>query len=184
MVSKRHVKANNPMVEGCDSEKPNTWIMYLDANNLYGHAMLQPLPTGHFRWLNANEICDFDVQNVSDDSEKGFILEVDLEYPKELHDEHDSYPLAPERLKVNLEWMSKYQKDLCEQYASCEVEKLVPSLFNKNKYILHYRNLKLYLSLGLKLKKVHRVIEFTQEPWMAPYISFNTELRKKSQNRF
>ena len=77
----------------------------------YGHAMSQPLPTGGFRWLDGNEINDFDVQNVSDNSEKGYILQVDLEYPKELHDEHDSYPLAPERLKVNLEWMSKYQKD-------------------------------------------------------------------------
>ena len=111
MVSKRKAKANNPMVEGYDSEKPNTWIMYLDADNLYGHAMSQPLPMGGFRWLNGNEINDFDVQNVSDNSEKGYILQVDLEYPKELHDEHDSYPLAPERLKVNLQWMSKYQKD-------------------------------------------------------------------------
>ena len=85
----------------------------------------------NFRWLDANEINDFDVQNVSDNSEKGYILEVDLEYPKELHDEHDSYPSAPESLKVNLEWMSEYQKDLYEQYASGEVEKLVPSLFNK-----------------------------------------------------
>ena len=77
----------------------------------YGHAMSQPLPTGGFRWLDGNEINNFDVQHVSDNSEKGYILQVDLEYPKELHDEHDSYPLAPERLKVNLEWMSKYQKD-------------------------------------------------------------------------
>ena len=111
MVSKRKAKANNPMVEGYDSEKPNTWIMYLDANDLYGHAMSQPLPTGGFRWPDGKEINDFDVQNVSDNSKKGYILQVDLEYPKELHDEHDSYPLAPERLKVNLEWMSKYQKD-------------------------------------------------------------------------
>ena len=74
MVSKRKAKANNPMVEGYDSEKPNTWIMYLDANNLYGHAMSQPFPTGGFRWLDGNEIDDFDVQNVSDNSEKGYIL--------------------------------------------------------------------------------------------------------------
>ena len=186
MVSKRHATANNPMVEGHDSSKPNSWILYLDANNLYGHAMSQSLPTGGFRWLEENEINAFDVHQVADDSEKGYVLEVDLEYPRELHDEHDAYPLAPERLQVCPEWMSQYQIDLNEDLgrSSSEVEKLVPSLRNKTKYTLHYRNLKLYLSLGMRLTKIHRIIEFDQRPWMASYIALNTELRKKAKTDF
>ena len=185
MVSKRHARANNPAVEGYDPEKPNNYILYLDANNLYGWAMSQPLPTGGFRWV---EDCDGLVGTIQDqpaDGPEGFILEVDLEYPQELHDEHNAYPLAPERMVVQKEWMSEYQHGLLGKgMASAEVEKLVPNLRDKNHYVLHYRNLQLYLGLGMKLKKVHRALRFEQSPWMEPYIRMNTELRKQATNAF
>ena len=185
MVSKRHARANNPAVEGYDPEKPNNYILYLDANNLYGWAMSQPLPTGGFRWV---EDCDGLVGTIQDqpvDGPEGFILEVDLEYPQELHDEHNAYPLAPERIVVQKEWMSEYQHGLLGKgMASAEVEKLVPNLRDKNHYVLHYRNLQLYLGLGMKLKKVHRALRFEQSPWMEPYIRMNTELRKQATNAF
>ena len=183
VVSKRHARANNPAVEGYDSEKPNSHILYLDANNLYRWAMSQPLPTGGFRWV---EDCDGLAGTIKDqpaDGPEGFILEVDLEYPRELHDEHNAYPLAPERIVVQKDWMSEYQHGLLG-VASAEVEKLVPNLRDKNHYVLHYRNLQLYLELGMKLKKIHRALCFEQSPWMEPYIRMNTELRKQATSAF
>ena len=184
MVSKRYARANNPLIEGYNSSKPNTHILYLDANNLYGWAMSQPLPTGGFQWVGdcalaqlANTITEHPA-----DSRKGYILEVDLEYPGELHDAHNAYPLAPERMMVKKEWMSEYQHGLLG--AGVEVEKLVPNLYNKNRYVLHYRNLQLYLSLGMRLTKVHRALRFQQSCWMEPYIRLNTELRKKATSGF
>ena len=147
--------------------------------------MSQTLPTGGFRWV---EDCDGLVGTIQDqpaDGPEGFILEVDLEYPQELHDEHNAYPLAPERMVVQKEWMSEYQHGLLGKgMASAEVEKLVPNLRDKNHYVLHYRNLQLYLGLGMKLKKVHRALRFEQSPWMEPYIRMNTELRKQATSAF
>ena len=185
MVSKRYARANNPLIEGYNSSKPNTHILYLDANNLYGWAMSQPLPTGGFKWVDG---CDKLAETITEhpaDSHEGFILEVDLEYPEELHNAHNAYPLAPERMTVKKEWMSEYQHELLDAgVASSEVEKLVPNLYNKNSYVLHYRNLQLYLSLGMKLTKVCRALRFQQSRWMEPYIRLNTELRKKATSGF
>ena len=182
MVSKRYAKANNPMVEGYDSSKPKSHILYLDANNLYGWAMSQPLPTGSFRWVDDEAALAKTIADHPADSPEGYILEVDLEYPEELHETHNAYPLAPERMVVRKEWMSEYQHGLIG--AGAEVEKLVPNLRNKSRYVLHYRNLQLYLSLGLRLKKIHRALTFEQSPWMEPYIGMNTELRKLATNDF
>ena len=100
IVSKRYAKANNPLIEGYDSSKTKTHILYLDANNLYGWAMSQPLPTGGFQWVDD---CDRLTKTIIEhpaDSREGYILEVDLEYPGELHAAHNAYPLAPERMAV------------------------------------------------------------------------------------
>ena len=116
--------------------------MYLDANNLFGWAMSQPLPTHDFAWLTENEIEDLNVLNVADSSEEGFILEVDLEYPAELHNLHSDYPLAPPKVKVTSDMLSPYCQQLIEEMdlGGTAVPKLVPNLCNKNRYILHYRN--------------------------------------------
>ena len=185
MVSKRHARANNPAVEGYDPEKPNSHILYLDANNLYGWAMSQPLPTGGFQWVEDCDRLADSVKNLPADGAEGYILEVDLEYPQGLHDEHNSYPLAPERMVVQKEWMSDYQQELLGVgVAPTEVEKLVPNLRDKERYVLHYRNLQLYLSLGMRVKKVHRALRFEQSPWMELYIRMNTELRKVATSDF
>ena len=120
------------------------------------------------------------------DRKVGAILEVDLEYPEELHELHNGYPLAPERSKVPATWLSEYQQNLAKELdiANDEVEKLLLTLKDKKNYVLHYRNLQLYLKIGLKLTKVHRVLTFNQEPWMEKYISFNTEERKKAKCKF
>ena len=185
MVSKRHARANNPLIGGYDSTKPNTHILYLDANNLYGWAMSQPLPTGGFQWVDDCDRLAGAITEHPADSREGYILEVDLEYPEELHNAHNAYPLAPERMVVQKEWMSEYQHGLLGVWvAPAEVEKLVPKLRNKDRYVLHYRNLQLYLSLGLRLTKVHRALRFEQSRWMEPYISLNTKLRKKATSGF
>ena len=156
MISNRFGKANNKfMGEKYDPSQPSKYLAYLDANNLYGWAMMKPLPVGDFKWMDEKELGHW----------KDFpcILEVDLEYPRDLHDLHNDYPLAPERLKIN------------------NVEKLIPNLWDKEKYIVHHENLKLYLELGLKVKKIHRGIKFRQKAWMRSYIELNTDLRTKGK---
>ena len=159
MVSNRYGKANNKyMGNSFDDTKPSTYITYLDANNLYGWAMSESLPTHGFKWMNKNELETWEKHSC--------ILEVDLEYPKSLHDLHNDYPLAPERIEVN------------------KVDKLIPNLGNKEKYVIHYENLKQYLSLGLKLTYIHRGIKFEESPWLKKYITLNTDLRTKAKKRF
>jgi len=119
-------------------------------------------------------------------AKKGWILEVDLEYPEELHDAHYSYPLAPEKKVTDLGKMSEYQHRLMADLGinPPNTEKLVLTLEDKEKYVLHYMNLQLYLRQGMRLKKVHRVLEFDQESWMEPYIRMNTEFRKQAKSNF
>ena len=160
--------------------------MYLDANNLYGWAMSQNLPTGGFKWMTEKQIKKIDLSKYDEESNKGLILEVDLEYPKKLHDLHDDYPLAPEKVKVTNNMLSDYCKNIADKYniSTGLVQKLIPTLGNKEKYVLHYRNLKLYIDLGLNLTKIHRVLEFNQSPWLKQYIDFNTEKKKNAKNAF
>ena len=169
MISNRFGKANNKyMGKDFDPEKPSTFIPYLDANNLYGWAMCEPLPVGGFEWVDEKEFenwRNFPCDSVTAHS-VGCILEVDVDYPKELHDPHNDLPFAPERIIVN------------------NIEKLIPTLNNKEKYVIHHRNLKQYIQMGLKLKKIHRIIKFKEEPWLKSYIELNTKLRANGKNDF
>ena len=105
------------------------------------------------------------------------ILEVDLEYCQELPDLHNYYHVTPEKVKVSNNMLSGYRKKIAEKYniSTGLVKKLIPTLKDKKEYVLHYRNLQLYLNLGLKIKHVHRMLEFDQSPWLKQYINFNTE---------
>ena len=159
MVSKRYGKANNKyMGDKFDTNKPSKYITYLDANNLYGWAMSKPLPTHGFKWMKMNELETWEKHSC--------ILEVDLVYPQSLHDLHSDYPLAPERIEVN------------------KVNKLIPNLWNKKKYVIHYENLKQYLGLGLKLTHIHRGIRFEESQCLKKYIDLNIDLRTKAKNDF
>ena len=185
-IANRYGKANNKYMKSYDKTKPSEYIMYLDANNLYGWAMSQYLPTGGFRWMSEKQINKINLATYKENSKKGLIIEVDLEYPKKLHKLHNDYPVGPEKVKVTENMLSNYCKKIKEKYniSIGQVHKLIPTLHNKEKYVLHYRNLQLYLDLGLKLKKVHRVLEFDQSPWLKQYINFNTEKRKHAKNSF
>jgi hypothetical protein len=186
MVSKRYAKANCPLTPNFNPDEETSYIMYLDANNLYGWAMSQPLPTGSFEWVQLafDQTTEQTIINYLANANKGYILEVDLEYPAELHNTHNDYPLASESLEVQDEWLSNYQRHFLGEKKLTKIKKLVPNLKNKTKYVLHYRNLQLYLSLGMHLTKIHRVIQFDQKPWMEPYINMNTELRKQATSDF
>lgn len=166
--SKRKAIANNKFLSNYDPSKRSSYIMYLDATNLYGFAMQQHLPKGDFRWLEKEEIDTFDCSLIENESSKGYILEVDLQYPPQLHEAHNDFPFCPEQIIPS---GSKYPK-------------LIPNLKDKHNYIIHYRNLKQCLKYGLKLKKVHRILEFTQSPWLKPYIDLNTSLRNIAKNEF
>ena len=185
-IANRYGKANNKYMKEYDEKAPSKYIMYLDANNLYGWAMSQYLPTGNFKWLSQKQIEKTNLGKYTENSKKGLILEVDLEYPQELHDLHNDYPLGPEKIKVAKDMLSDYCKKIADKFniSSGLVHKLIPTLNDKEKYILHYRNLQSYLSLGLKLKKIHRVLEFDQSPWLKQYIDFNTQKRTHAKNSF
>ena len=185
----KKVEANNKyMNEQYDLSKPSSYISYLDANNLYGLAMSKKLPFDNFNWY-FSRMDEKKVLSYSDDDDKGYILEVDLEYPKELHDLHRDYPLAPEIMSVRENMLSPVQKEIHKKYygkdASDEkTNKLILNVMDKKKYVLHISALKFYLEHGLKLKKVHRVISFNQADFLKPYIDFNTEKRKNAKTEF
>ena len=183
MISNRYAKANNKYTEdGLDLTRPSSFISYLDANNLYGYAMSQPLPTGNFRFLTENEIENLDILSVPDDHPTGYILEVDLEYPHDIHELHNDYPLAPEKVLITKEMLSPYIQSFSDRHVLSE--KLVPNLKDKTKYVTHYVNLKLYTRLGMRLKRIHRILEFSQHPWIKPYIDFNTDKRRQATTDF
>ena len=169
MISNRYGEANNKYMEGgFNKNKPSKYIMYLDANNLYGTAMSMKLPTHGFKWMTGGEMEKlYENQELGTWNKTPCILEVDLEYPKKLHDLHNDYPLCAERV-------------ICKN----GVEKLIPNLRDKKKYVIHYKNLIQCLRLGMKLKRIHRGIKFVESAWMKPYIDMNTELRTKAKNNF
>ena len=185
-ICHRHSQANNKYMSNYNPNRPSEHIVYLDSNNLYGWAMSQYLPTGDFKWLSEKQINKINLATYEKDSKKGLIVEVDLEYPAKLHELHNSYPLAPEQIKVNKNMLSNYCKQISDKYniSTGLVTKLIPTLNKKEKYVLHYRNLQLYLDLGLKISKVHRVLQFNQSPSLKKFIDFNTNKRKHAKNAF
>ena len=166
---------NSPyMVCEYDPLRPTNYLQYLDANNLYGWAMSQALPTGEFKWVDIENLkggarelkrtIDMMVRNSNHGV--GYVLEVDVKYPRELHDLHNDLPFMCEKIRVS------------------GVEKLVSNLHDKKKYVIHVKALKQALDHGLVLEKIHRVIQFKQSAWMKEYIDFNTRLRTVAKNDF
>jgi len=185
MASKWYLKAKNPRPADYDPAKPSKFITYLDANKLYGWAMSLPLPKWGFKWKRVMSTQE-QIMKLKENSKKGWVLEVNLEYLEELQEAHDSYPLAPEKKAIGVEKMSEYQKRMMDDLGLdfSKSEKLVFTLENKSNDIVHCKNLQFYISQGMRLKKVPRVIEFDQEPWMEPYIQMNTEFRKEGKSEF
>ena len=171
-ISKRYAEANNKYMKNYNPKEESSYIQYLDANNLYGWAMSQNLPTHGFKWMRnitkekVMEILEKANHSMFNTGKKGYIFEVDLEYPPHLWEDHNDYPLAPEKMIVN------------------GVEKLICHFKPRKNYVVHYRNLRQYLEMGMRITAVHRGISFYQSSWMEPYIRKNTELRKTAVNNF
>jgi len=145
--------------------------------------MVVPMPIGGFRWMERNEIDSINWQAQTEDQPIGYTVECDLDYPPELHDAHNDYPLAPEKIQVNYTCLSEQQVEISRTYglnrsSTC---KLMPNLMNKRFYVCDYMNLKFYMDHGLVLKKVHRVIEYQQSRWLKDYIVLNQNLRKEAK---
>ena len=180
MVSNRLATANNKYLKSYDTSKPSSYIMSWDVVDLYQCCMLFQLPCGNFRFLKDPE--NFDFQAVQYDGDTGYILEVDMQYPYELHDRHSDLPLAPEHLKVTPDMLSDYGKTDSSfrvgQFA------LTPNLYDKTKYILYIENLQLYTQLGMKVQKIHRILAFEKKAYLAPYILFNNEKQQHARSDF
>ena len=139
--------------------------------------MSQYRPYSGFKWLNQKEIDEFDVNLVSENSSHGYIVKVDLQYPDELHGLHNDYLLVPEKLEISC---GKYCRNIADQYSIKvgSVNKLVPNFGNKGRYVLHYRNLQLYLSFGMKLIGVRRSLRLEPSDRLKKYIDFNTDKKR------
>lgn len=168
-------------------EKKKEQIFYIDANNLYGLAQMSKLPYSNFKWLKKEKFETIDWKNIDTESNLGYILEVDLEYPSEYHIKHDNFPLAPENILISEENLSPYAKtalELCTSHQNYKDTKLSATFYPRQKYIIHFKNLKLYLSLGMKLTKIHRVIQFKQKNFITPFIDKCTNERQKAVTKF
>ena len=159
----RYARANNKYRNDYDKNIESSYLVFLDANNLYGWALSQKLPINGFDWVK--KLSRFNerlIKDYNENSDRRYFLEVDVEYPKTLFRSHEDLPFLPEGKKLE------------------KVEKLVCSIEEKEKYVVQIRAFKQALNHGLKLKKVHRVIQFNQRAWLKPHINMNTKLRKEN----
>ena len=160
----RYANTNNKYMNNHDKRKIISYLMYLDANNLYGWEMSLKLPVNGFKWVrDLSKFNESFIKNYNENSDRGYFLEVDVEYPK---NSHKDLPFLAQRKKIE------------------KVKKLVCDIEDKKKYVIHIRALKQALNHGLILKRVHRVIQFNQKAWLKPYIDMNTKLRKEAKIEF
>src|SRR6266536_194432 len=187
IITRRKGAANNKYMKDYNSEKPSKYLVDLDVNNLYGWAMSHSMPYSEFKWIDPDDFKLESYEKLCDNTlQKGYILEVYLKYPKELHDKHNEYPYCPEHGVVTPEMLSEYSNKIAQKHnIKCGgFTKLIPNLYCKEKYVIHERNLRQAVDAGLIIKKIHRVLEFNQKPWMRAYIDFNTEKRKEAKNEY
>lgn len=162
----RHVKANNKYMENYDVNKESTYIGYFDSNNLYGWAMSRLLPYGGFEWVDEQQFPI--IESIPQDGDTGYIMEVDFEYPETLHDLHYDFPLLPRN----------------ERPENGLYNKLLLTVQNKDRYIAHYTTIQQAIQLGLKIKKIHKVLKFKQSCWLKSYIDYNTTRRAAAVSSF
>ena len=173
VCNKKHVIADNKYID--KNTKNNKYLMYLDANNLYGVSMIQSLPYKNFKWSD----------NLTLDKIQTGIYQVDIKIPKELHEKFKDYPLCPEIKNIPEDNLSKYQTYLNNKLNikyNEKDKKLILDLLPKKNYKIYYKNLEYYMKLGIKVTKIHKILTFNEKPFLKEYIDLNTNLRKKAIN--
>ena len=185
----KYAKANNNHIpDDYNPSEPTSYLQYVDANNLYGWAMQQHLPTSNFSFVD--DISDDLVEAITTthphDSSLGYIVECDLSIPASLHDALNDYPPCPENITVTDDMLSPHQQQLAQELglSKQKEKKLMLTLLPKTHYVCHYVNLQTYVALGVEVTNVHRILRFSQRPWMRPYIQLNTDLRKDATSEF
>ena len=161
VYSSRLEIANNSLLSNFDESKKPSSILYIDANNLYGGVMLHyPLPLKDFEIVE--EISLEDNLNTDDEGDIGYIVEVDLHYPDDLHDKHSDFPLISDKEPVDPIELSEYQSELktALNVSNSKIKKLRQTCHSKMNYVTHYRILKFFISNGLKVNKLHRAVKF------------------------
>ena len=185
-ISNRFSRANNSMVPGYDETKPTSYIMYLDMVNLYSYSMSLPLPVGDYKFLDQEEIDNFDIPSVDPQGETGFFVDCSIGYPVSLHDAHSDFPLAPTHITITKDMLSpasiRLEEQLGQKFNPCR--KLAPTLLDKENYVCHSSNLQFHVRHGLIVKKIHRILSFTQAAFLKPYIDFNSSKRQQATNTF
>ena len=161
---KRLMKANNHHLPDYNKNQPSTYGLFLDVVNLYGGTMMEKMRFGSFKWV---EKSIQSILNTSDDSDEGYFVMLDLNYPKDLHDLHNDFPLAAEKFKITEEYLSDYQKKF--HHLETKTEKLMETLFDKFNYVCQYSVLKFYVKQGLQVTKVHKTLQFQQSNFLKPY---------------
>ena len=160
-IATKHAKANNKDMDNLyDKDKQSSYISYIDMNNLYGYAMMQPLPIGDFKWVEPKLYVPTKTFN--------YFYEVDLRYPEKFHDDHNDFPLVPEVLTP----------------LSSKHPKLIPHLGSRKNYVVSCHNLHYYKSKGIVIEKIHKVLKYRQKAWLEEYIKHNTKLRAQAKNEF
>ena len=187
MVFKRYALTNNKYVEGHNSSKSSSIILYLDANNLYGRAMQEYLPWINFEWMSPHQLNYDFIKGLEPEGGVGSIIQCSLEYPVTLHDYYSDYPLAPIKKLIPYSMLSPVARIVCDKHKlkrTTNVDKLLATVEDKDFYILYHISLHLYVSLGLRVKKIHAGIIFKQGPIMKSYVDFNSEKRAQATNKF
>ena len=188
-VNKHHVVSNTPRIpEEYNPSQPETDLIYIDANNLYGNALSKKLPQSNFQWLSREDIESIDFQTFDYSDNVGHLLEVDLEYPTELQDRTEQLPFAPEKCTIShryfTEWMQEQWKQLSGEKIFRGCSKLLLTHWNKVNYVVHGELLQFFLQKGMKLTRVHRCLQFHQSAFFEPYITFNSIQRQKAKSSF
>ena len=159
----------------------NKKILYVDAANLYGHSMSEPVPYDEIKF--DNNVTLENISNTPDDSDIGYFVEVDLIYPDNIKKRTKIFPFAPVNKKINFDDISDYMKEIRPDTYT-KNKKLICDWSDKKNYLVHYRMLKFYLRHGMIVDKVHDIISFRQSRWLEKYINFNTLKRNQAVNVF
>ena len=182
-INTRHLVGNTDQ----KSKNPGNFIFYMDTNNLYGHAQSELLPYNNFEWVDQNELQKINWMSLNTDDAIGYILEVDLTYPPYLHEMHNSFPLAPEACIIQTKNLSPFALEnliLSQASSNYKSEKLTSTFYRRKNYVVHLKNLQLYIQQGMKLKKVWRALKFNQSNFLSYYIDLCTQKRKTSISEF